>query len=216
MGIIRNVLREESIETEKPTEESTETTSITEPATTLLTQSSTKIITVPTTTVTNPTTTPVSGPITTISATTAPVSNASNATATTIFNNSTNFYKSKSSSGLSTGAICAIAIPCAAAVMGAVSAALLLKGGATPIPQMMAPSLPPSNFIDTSIAKMNIVPKVSPQQPLPVEIIQPQPDPVQMIQPQPVQRIIFLVILSRKENLQLLIEISSQYILNIN
>ena len=199
--------KEESTETEKPTEQSTETmkpteesieiTSIGEPATRLLTQSSTKIITtVSTTTLTNPTTTPVSGPITTITVTTTPVSNASNATA---LNNSTYFYRSKSSSGLSTGEICAIAMPLTSAVIGIV-AACLLKGGAAPIPQKMAPSLPPSNFIETSVAKMNI-PEFPPQQPLPVEIIQseqpvsvgiiqPQSKAVQMIQPQPVQQII--------------------------
>ena len=111
--------------------------------------------------------------------------------------NSTSYNNSKSnstippqssSSGLSTGAICAIAIPCIAGLLGVAAAAALCKGGAISPPALTPPTLPPPN-IDTSIAQFN-VPQEIPTQP--VEIIQAQPQPVQFepIQPQPVQQII--------------------------
>ena len=92
-----------------------------------------------------------------------------------------------SSSGLSTGAICAIAIPCIAGLLGVAAAAALCKGGAISTPALTPPTLPPANYIDTSIAQFN-VPQETPIQP--VETIQPQPVQYEPIQPQPVQQII--------------------------
>jgi hypothetical protein len=61
----------------------------------------------------------------------------------------------KSSSGLSTGAICGIAIPCIAALLGVAAAAAFVKGGAiasTPaVGALTTPSLPDPKFIDTSL-----------------------------------------------------------------
>ena len=122
-----------------------------------------------------------------------------NGTSTTTSGNSSIIFQPKSSSsGLSAGAICAIAIPCGVALLGAIAAAFLCKGGAAtpPVPQIVAPSIPPPNFIETSLDKINVIPEIPPQQPMPVQMIQPepvqiiQPEPVQMIQPQPVQQII--------------------------
>ena len=109
--------------------------------------------------------------------------------------NSTNAIIKKSSSGLSTGTICAIAIPCIAALLGAAIAAAVLKGGSTASPAIgtaFNSSLSP-NIISNSLDKLNVIDKV-PIDPQP----QPQPQPVvtqQIIQPkpvevQPVQRII--------------------------
>ena len=89
----------------------------------------------------------------------------------------------KSSSGLSTGAICAIAIPTIAALLGAAAAAALCKGGSIPTPTFTPPTLPPPNYIDTSLDKFNVVHELPPQQPLP----QPQVQPVH-IEPQPIPR----------------------------
>ena len=83
----------------------------------------------------------------------------------------------KSSSGLSTGGILAIAIPAGVALLGVAAAAALCKGGVPPQPTFTPPSLPPPNFIDTSLDKFNVVPELPPQQPIP----QPQP----IIQPPP-------------------------------
>ena len=91
--------------------------------------------------------------------------------------NSTTLDNQKSSSGLSTGAICAIAIPTIAALLGVAAAAAFCKGGVPPQPTFTPPSLPPPNFIDTSLDKFNVVPELPPQQPIP----QPQP----IIQPPP-------------------------------
>ena len=89
----------------------------------------------------------------------------------------------KSSSGLSTGAICAIAIPTIAALLGVAAAAALCKGGSIPTPTFTPPTLPPPNYIDTSLDKFNVVRELPPQQPLP----QPQVQPVH-IEPQPIPR----------------------------
>ena len=89
----------------------------------------------------------------------------------------------KSSSGLSTGAICAIAIPTIAALLGVAAAAALCKGGSIPTPTFTPPTLPPPNYIDTSLDKFNVVHELPPQQPLP----QPQVQPVH-IEPQPIPR----------------------------
>ena len=89
----------------------------------------------------------------------------------------------KSSSGLSTGAICAIAIPTIAALLGVAAAAALCKGGSVATPAFTPPTLPPPNYIDTSLDKFNVVHELPPQQPLP----QPQVQPVH-IEPQPIPR----------------------------
>ncbi len=121
----------------------------------------------------NPVTVPTSTPSTTISG------GGSNSTEPV-------FYKS-SSSGLSTGAICAIAIPCIAGLLGVAAAAALFKGGAVAAPAIAAPSLPAPNFIDTSLAKFNVVQEIPTQ---PVEMIQPEPIQPQPFQPQPIQQVI--------------------------
>jgi hypothetical protein len=93
----------------------------------------------------------------------------------------------KSSSGLSTGAICAIAIPTIAALLGVAAVAALFNGAATPVTGFTAPSLPEPNYIDTSLSKFNIINEMPIQQPQPVQIIE-QPQPVQIIeQPQIIQ-----------------------------
>ena len=71
-------------------------------------------------------------------------------------NNSTIIYK-KSSSGLSTGAICGIAIPSVVALLGVVAFVSLFKGGVVAVPSIAAASsVPPANFIDTTLAKFNV------------------------------------------------------------
>ena len=81
----------------------------------------------------NPVTVPTSTPSTTISG------GGSNSTEPV-------FYKS-SSSGLSTGAICAIAIPCVALLLGAALAAFLLKGSVAAAPMAISQSFPPPNYM---------------------------------------------------------------------
>jgi hypothetical protein len=106
----------------------------------------------------------------------------------TKYDNSTTWNRKSSSSGLSTGAICAIAIPCVAALIGVAAAAALCKGSAAPqIPIQTSP--PPINYIDTSLDKFNAVQEI-PQQP--VQIVQPEPQPqvVEVMQPQPQPQII--------------------------
>ena len=97
--------------------------------------------------------------------------------------NSTIIDVKKSSSGLSAGTICAIVIPCVAALLGAAVAAVLCKGGTAAAPQIPVtpmPTVPASNYIDTSLDKFNVVqqPEVQPQ------IIQPEPQAVEVFQPQ--------------------------------
>ena len=104
--------------------------------------------------------------------------------------NSTINYQKKSSSGLSTGAICGIVIPCCAALIGVAAAAALCKGG-TPTAPVFTPSIPPMNYIDTSLDKFNVVQQVPIQQP--VQIIEPPPQPIiqhQIIEPEPIRPII--------------------------
>ena len=98
--------------------------------------------------------------------------------------NQTIYNNEGKSSGLSTGAICAIAIPSIAALLGVAAAATLLKGGAVATPAL-APaygsSLPPPNYVNTSLENFNV-----PQQP----IIQPEPEIIQPVQTvQPVQQV---------------------------
>ena len=99
-------------------------------------------------------------------------------------------YKASSSSGLSTGAICGIAIPCIAALVGVGAAAAILGGSAAPaaaaalpaaIPSVPVPTVQPPAIPDTTLTNLNVI--------QPPEIIQPtvqvQP-PVQFQPPQPV------------------------------
>ena len=101
----------------------------------------------------------------------------------------------QNNSGLSTGAICAIAIPTIAALLGVAAAAALFSGAASaPASGFTAPALPEPNYIDTSLAKFQIPDQVPIQQPQPVQIIQ-QPQPVQiieqpqLIQPEPIKEV---------------------------
>ena len=88
-----------------------------------------------------------------------------------------------SKSGLSSGAICAIAIPTIAALLGVAAVAAFFSGASAAAPAaatFTAPSLPEPNFIDTSLTKFNI-PNQPVQQPQPIQIIQqPQPQPIQV------------------------------------
>jgi hypothetical protein len=97
----------------------------------------------------------------------------------------------KSSSGLSTGAICGIAIPCIAALLGVAAAAAFVKGGAiasTPaVGALTTPSLPDPKFIDTSLDKFQVIEEM----PTPQQIPQPQIiEPPQPVQVQPVQEVV--------------------------
>ena len=104
-------------------------------------------------------------------------------------NSTAGVYKA-SSSGLSTGAICAIAIPCIAALVGVGAAAAILGGSAAPAaaaalpavaPSIPVPTVQPPVIPDTTLTNLNVI--------QPPEIIQPtvqvQP-PVQFQPPQPV------------------------------
>ena len=92
-----------------------------------------------------------------------------------------------SGSGLSTGGIIGIAIPCIAALVGVGAAAAILGGsGAAASPVLANPavaSLPPPNYIDTSMAKL-AVPQEIPVQP--PQVVQP----VVEVPPQPVQQVV--------------------------
>ena len=103
----------------------------------------------------------------------------------------------QNNSGLSTGAICAIAIPTIAALLGVAAAAALFSGAASATELasgFTAPALPKPNYIDNSLAKFQIPDQVPIQQPQPVQIIQ-QPQPVQiieqpqLIQPEPIKEV---------------------------
>ena len=110
------------------------------------------------------------------------------------YENSTLIANKKSNSGLSTGAICGIVIPCVAALIGVAAAAALCQRGVPP-PRLFTPSIPPLNYIDTSLDKFNVVPVVQqPIQPAPsVPIVTPEPQPIiqpKIIEPPPVRPII--------------------------
>ena len=124
--------------------------------------------------------------ITSDSSTTSNTTTATQGGNTTIHDDDTDvpsYHDKKSSSGLSTGAICAIAIPTIAALLGVAAAAALCKGGSVATPAFTPPTLPPPNYIDTSLDKFNVVHELPPQQPLP----QPQVQPVH-IEPQPIPK----------------------------
>ena len=101
--------------------------------------------------------------------------------------NSTVIPQPHSGSGLSTGGIIGIAIPCIAALVGVGAAAAILGGsGAAAAPVLANPavaSLPPPNYIDTSMAKL-AVPQEIPVQP--PQVVQP----VVEVPPQPVQQVV--------------------------
>ena len=86
----------------------------------------------------------------------------------------------RSSSGLSAGQICAIAIPCIAALVGIGVAAAILGGSApvapiAPMPAVTTTNIPPPNVIETSVTKLT-TPQEIPIQPkieLPPEPIKP-------------------------------------------
>ena len=95
-----------------------------------------------------------------------------------------NNYSPKSSSGMSAGTICAIAIPCIAALIGiGVASAILCGSSPKPIPKVM----PIENINESTIAKFPVPKEIQVQPPvIPHEIVQP---PVEL-PPQPVQPII--------------------------
>ncbi len=102
--------------------------------------------------------------------------------------NGTYYDPEKKSSGLSAGSICAIAIPCIAALVGVGAAAAILGGGAsaaTPVLATATPSLPPPTYVDTTAAQL-MVPQEIPVQPQIIQPVEVPPQPVQqVIQPIP-------------------------------
>ena len=94
-------------------------------------------------------------------------------------------YTPSSSSGLSTGGIIGIAIPCIAALVGVGAAAAILGGSAPAAPVLANPAatIPPANYVDTTAANLT-VPQEIPVQP---QVIQPQ---VEIHPPQPVQQVV--------------------------
>ena len=104
--------------------------------------------------------------------------------------NSTYYDPEKKSSGLSAGSICAIAIPCIAALVGVGAAAAILGGGASaaatgPVLATAIPSLPPPTYVDTTAAQL-MVPQEIPVQPQIIQPVEVPPQPVQqVIQPIP-------------------------------
>ena len=102
--------------------------------------------------------------------------------------NNTYYDPEKKSSGLSAGSICAIAIPCIAALVGVGAAAAILGGGASataPVLATAVPSLPPPTYVDTTAAQL-MVPQEIPVQPQIIQPVEVPPQPVQqVIQPIP-------------------------------
>ena len=147
---------------------------------------------IPITTIPETTITITTIPYTTISVPTSPIVPTSLTTyiSTEVIDNASNgtIIYTKSSSRLSTGAICGIIIPCVAALLGITLAAALYKGSAVAssvgaeVPSNIAP-----NFIDTSLGKFNVVQELPIQKP--VETIQPQPQS-HIFEPQPVQQVV--------------------------
>ena len=119
----------------------------------------------------------------------SPASSPNNQTSSSSAKNETNnngpIFPKKSSGGLSTGAICAIAIPTIAALLGVAAVAAFFRGASIPVTGFTAPSLPEPNFIDTSLTKFNIPNEMPIQQPQPPQIIE-QP---QLIQVEPIKEV---------------------------
>lgn len=98
--------------------------------------------------------------------------------------NMTEYYDpDNKSSGLSTGGIVAIAVPCIAALVGVGAAAAILGASAPAVaPVVTAPAvatIPPPTFVDTSVAQLAV-----PQPQIVQPVVQPE------IIPQPVQQVI--------------------------
>ena len=111
------------------------------------------------------------------------------------------YIPSSSSSGLSTGGIVAIAIPCIAALVGVGAAAAILGASApaaAPVLANAAAVIPPPTYVDTSMAQLAVPQQVPVQPVVPPEIVQPpvvevppqQPVVLQKIEPPVVQKII--------------------------
>ena len=87
------------------------------------------------------------------------------------------------SSGISTGGIVAIAVPCIAALVGVGAAAAILGASAPAVAPALAPvaaaAVPPPTFVDTSVAQLAV-----PQPQIVQPVVQPE------IIPQPVQQVI--------------------------
>ena len=92
-----------------------------------------------------------------------------------------------SSSGLSTGGIIGIAIPCIAALVGVGAAAAILGGSAPAAPVLANPAatIPPANYVDTTAPQVEIPPPQPVQQVVPIQKV--EPPVIQKIVPQPVQ-----------------------------
>ena len=101
--------------------------------------------------------------------------------------NMTEYYDpDNKSSGISTGGIVAIAVPCIAALVGVGAAAAILGASAPAVPSALAPvatAVPPPTFVDTSVAQL-AVPQPQIVQPVVQPVVQPE------IIPQPVQQVI--------------------------
>ena len=98
--------------------------------------------------------------------------------------NMTEYYDpDNKSSGISTGGIVAIAVPCIAALVGVGAAAAILGASAPAVPTALAPvaaaAVPPPTFVDTSVAQLAV-----PQPQIVQPVVQPE------IIPQPVQQVI--------------------------
>ena len=98
--------------------------------------------------------------------------------------NMTEYYDpDNKSSGISTGGIVAIAVPCIAALVGVGAAAAILGASAPAVAPALAPvaaaAVPPPTFVDTSVAQLAV-----PQPQIVQPVVQPE------IIPQPVQQVI--------------------------
>ena len=105
-------------------------------------------------------------------------------TSGTDIGNMTEYYDpDNKSSGISTGGIVAIAVPCIAALVGVGAAAAILGASAPAVPPALAPvaaaAVPPPTFVDTSVAQLAV-----PQPQIVQPVVQPE------IIPQPVQQVI--------------------------
>ena len=124
----------------------------------------------------------------------ADTSDASSPTDENGDSNSTVIYK-ESSSGLSAGGICAIAIPCIAALVGVGAAAAILGGSAPaatlpvastvmPIPSQPAPIIPePINVVPPQVVPQVVEPPVIQPPPQPVQPIIKPSYPIHQVQP---------------------------------